>query len=215
MILYRLNEGLAYQEKILYRPRTCFLMTQLGDPVPPEVDSIREKLKSALEEHDVALIDADSEVTGGDFLFKIWQMIVAVPLAVAVVHEEMPTTTQCNVFYEVGLAHALGKESIVIKTPKARIPSDFVRTEYIKYDPNFEQRMKKYLDNFFKQGEWYELVAEQVERNPLLAIDYLRRAFLISGDTRIKAEVANIRGDFVPPRKSEKQRRDPFGRVLN
>jgi hypothetical protein len=169
-------------------------MTQLGDPVPPEVDSIREKLKSALEEHDVALIDADSEVTGGDFLFKIWQMIVAVPLAVAVVHEEMPTTTQCNVFYEVGLAHALGKESIVIKTPKARIPSDFVRTEYIKYDPNFEQRMKKYLDNFFKQGEWYELVAEQVERNPLLAIDYLRRAFLISGDTRIKAEVANIRG---------------------
>lgn len=193
MILYRLNEGLVYQEKILYRPRTCFLMTQLGDPVPPEVDSIREKLKSALEEYDVTLIDADSEVTGGDFLSKIWQMIVAVPLAVAIVHEEMPVTTQCNVFYEVGLAHALGKESIVIKTPKAKIPSDFVRTEYIRYDPNFEQRMKKYLDNFFKQGEWYELVAEQVERNPLLAIDYLRRAYLISGDSRIKDEVANIR----------------------
>lgn len=193
MILYRLNEGLAYQEKILYRPRTCFLMTQLGDPVPPEVGAIREKLKDALDEYDVNLIDADSEVTGGDFLFKIWQMIVAVPLAVAIVHEEMPATTQCNVFYEVGLAHALGKESIVIKTPKAQIPSDFVRTEYIKYDSRFKQRMDKYLENFFKQGEWYELVAEQVERNPLLAIDYLRRAYLISGNNRIKQEVANIR----------------------
>lgn len=193
MILYRLNEGLAYQERVLYRPRTCFLMTQLGDPVPPDVDAIRKKLKSALDEYGVELIDADSEVTGGDFLFKIWQMIVAVPLAIAIVHEGMPVTTQCNVFYEVGLAHALGKESIVIKTPKAQIPSDFVRTEYIKYDSHFEQRMNKYLGNFFKQGEWYELVAEQVERNPLLAIDYLRRAYLISGNSQIKEEVANIR----------------------
>lgn len=193
MILYRLNEGLAYQEKVLYRPRTCFLMTQLGDPIPPEVDVIRKRLKSALDEYAVKLIDADSEVTGGDFLFKIWQMIVAVPLAVAIVHEDMPATTQCNVFYEIGLAHALGKESIVIKTPKAKIPSDFVRTEYIRHDSHFEQRMHKYLANFFKQGEWYELVAEQVERNPLLAIDYLRRAYLISGDSQIKEEVANLR----------------------
>jgi hypothetical protein len=193
MILYRLNEGLAYQEKVLYRPRTCFLMTQLGDPVPPEVEAVRKKLKSALDEYGVELIDADSEVTGGDFLFKIWQMIVAVPLAIAIVHEGMPVTTQCNVFYEVGLAHALGKESIVIKTPKAQIPSDFVRTEYIKYDSHFEQRRNKHLGNFFKQGEWYELVAEQVERNPLLAIDYLRRAYLISGNSQIKEEVANIR----------------------
>lgn len=193
MILYRLNEGLAYQEKVLYRPRTCFLMTQLGEPIPQEVFTIRGKLKGALEKHGVELIDADSEVTGGDFLFKIWQMIVAVPLAVAIVHEEMPATTQCNVFYEVGLAHALGRESIVIKTPEARIPSDFVRTEYIRHDSRFEQRMDKYLENFFKQGEWYELVAEQVERNPLLAVDYLRRAYLISGDDRIKEEVSNIR----------------------
>lgn len=168
-------------------------MTQLGDPVPPEVVAVREKLKNALDEYDVELIDADSEVTGGDFLFKIWQMIVAVPLAVAIVHEEMPVTTRCNVFYEVGLAHALGKESVVIKAPEARIPSDFVRTEYIKYDSRFELKISKYLENFFKQGEWYELVAEQVERNPLLAIDYLRRAYLISGDDRIKEEVANIR----------------------
>lgn len=193
MILCRLNEGSVYQEKTLYRPRTCFLMTQLGEPIPPEVGAARQKLKNALDDHGIELIDADSEVTGGDFLFKIWQMIVAVPLAVAIVHEEMPVTTQCNVFYEIGLAHALGKESIVIKTPKAQIPSDFVRTEYIRYDSRFEQKMTKYLEKFLKQGEWYELVAEQVERNPLLAIDYLRRAFLISGNDRIKEEVANIR----------------------
>ncbi len=192
MILYRLNEGQAYQERILYRPRTCFLMTQLGEPVPDELVEIRRKLKDVLGRYDFELIDAESEITGGDFLFKIWQMIVAVPLAVAIVHEDMKTTTQCNVFYEIGIAQTLGKESIVIKTEGAEIPSDFVRTEYVKHNARFEQNMDKYLKTVLKQGDWYELVAENVDRDPLLALDYLRRAFLISGDESIKEKVTEI-----------------------
>jgi len=57
-------------------------MTQLGEPVPEEVVEIRRNLKGILKQHDINLIDADSEVTGGDFLIKIWLMIAAVPLAV-------------------------------------------------------------------------------------------------------------------------------------
>jgi hypothetical protein len=192
MILYRLNEGQVYQEKVRYRPRTCFLMTQLGEPVPDEVAEIRRSLESILGQHDIALIDADSEITGGDFLFKIWLMIAACPLAVAVIHEDMKPSTQCNVFYEVGLAQALGKESIVIKTEEVQIPSDFVRTEYIKHDGHFNRRMNSYLKNFFEQGRFYEFLADNLENNPLLSLDYLRRAFLISGDESIKEKVADI-----------------------
>lgn len=168
-------------------------MTQLGEQRPEEVDDIRHELRIVLEQHNIELIDANTEITGGDFLFKIWRMIIAVPLGVALIHEGMPVSTQCNVFYELGLAQALGKETIVIKTEKATILSDFVRTEYIKHDARFKQNMTKYLKSFFKQAEHYELVADQVERNPLLAIDYLRRAFLISGHESIKEKVAEIR----------------------
>jgi len=138
-------------------------MTQLGEPVPEEVVEIRRNLKGILKQHDINLIDADSEVTGGDFLIKIWLMIAAVPLAVAVVHEEMKPSTLSNIFYEIGLAQALGKESIVIKTDKATIPSDFVRTEYIKHDGNFERRMNQYINKFLKQGEWYEKLADNLD----------------------------------------------------
>ncbi|MBA3423203.1 MAG: hypothetical protein H0U04_01440 [Rubrobacter sp.] len=192
MILYRLNEGQVYQEPILYRPRTCFLMTQLGEPVPEEVVAIRRSLKGVLNQYDIDLIDADSEITGGDFLIKIWLMLAAVPLAVAVVHEDMKPSTLSNIFYEIGLAQALGKESIVIKTDKATIPSDFIRTEYIKHDGNFERRMHQYINKFLRQGEWYELLADNLERNPLLSLDYLRRAFLITGEESLKENVTEI-----------------------
>lgn len=157
-------------------------MTQLGEPVPEEVVNIRQDLKRALELHSVALIDANSEITGKDFLLKIWSMIVAVPLAIAIVHKEMPTTTQCNVFYEIGVAQALGKETIVIKAKGAKVPSDFVRTEYIEYDENFDNKANKYLMSFFERAEYYGTVADQLEKNPLASIDYLRRAYLITGD---------------------------------
>lgn len=167
-------------------------MTQLGKPIPEEVEEMRHSLSRILSQHDIELIDAESEVTGGDFLFKIWLMIATVPLAIALVHEEMKESTKCNVFYEVGLAQAMGKESIVLKTEKAVIPSDFVRTEYITHDGNFDRRVNQYLSTFLKQGEWYELLAEQLERNPLLSLDYLRRAFLISGKESIRENVAEL-----------------------
>lgn len=192
MILYEPIDSQAYTTPIRYRPRTCFLMTQLGDPVPDEALEIRSGLNQVLEEHQIELIDANDEVTGKDFLFKIWRMVVAVPLAVAILHEDMPTTTQCNVFYEIGLAQALGKETIVLKTKEAKVPSDFVRTEYVEHNAHFEQKMVKYIRSFFQQGEHYEFVADQVERNPLLALDYLRRAYLISGDNNIKDKAAEI-----------------------
>ena len=84
--------------------------------------------------------------------------------------------------------HALGKETIVIKTEKAKVPSDFVRTEYIKFDDKFEENLKKYFTTYFDLADYYETLANQLERNPLLAIDYLRRAYLISGNKKLQVK---------------------------
>lgn len=192
MIPYRPTDGDAHTAKVTYRPRTCFLMTQLGRPIPEEVDAIRKGLGRVLKAHSVELIDANSVITGRDFLLKIWNMIVTVPLTIAVIHEDMPTTTQCNVFYEIGVAQALGKETIVVKTKLAQVPSDFVRTEYIEYDEDFEEKVSTYLTSFFEQSDYYETMADQLDSNPLLAIDYLRRAFLISNNEEIRGKAHRI-----------------------
>lgn len=193
MILYSPIDGDAQTTKTPYRPRTCFLMTQLGGDIPAEVDDIRRILLRVFEEHELELIDASSEVTGKDFLVKIWKMIASVPLGVAIIHKDMPTRTQCNIFYEVGMAQALGKETLIIKTKDAQVPSDFVRTEYIEHNAKFEESLRKYLESLFAQASYYETVADQLEENnPLLAIDYLRRAFLISGNEHLRNKARNI-----------------------
>jgi len=188
MITYSPVDGDALISGIKNRPKTCFLMTQLGEPVASEVVEIRESLRKILMPHGVALIDASSQVTGRDFLLKIWRLIASVPLAVGIIHKDMPTSTQSNIFYEIGIAQAMGKETVIIKTPRTKVPSDFVRTEYIVFNNRFEETFSKYLESFFAQADHYETVAGLLEKNPLLAIDYLRRAYLISGNDDVLAK---------------------------
>jgi hypothetical protein len=135
-------------------------MTQLGGP-HDEVIAIRRHLAEVLSEFDIKLIDADSVVTGKDFLLKIWNLLLAVPLGVAIVDERMRPETLCNIFYELGILQAYGKETLVLKTEAARIPSDFVRTEYVKYDGAFERRMRNFLEGFLELEEYYENVADE------------------------------------------------------
>jgi len=133
-----------------YHPRTFFLMTQMGSPMPLVVTNIRKKVKRLLEARNYDLLDAGSQVTGRDFLNKIWSMILSVPMGVAIVDRQMKPAAVQNVFYEIGLMQAYGKETIVIKTKDTEVPSDFVRTEYIEYSEKgrcFSREFRKFLKN--------------------------------------------------------------------
>ena len=74
--------------RITSRPRCCFLMTQLGNPVPDGVEAIRRSVSDSCTDAGYEVIDARTQVTGGEFLLKIWRMIASVPFAVAVCHEQ-------------------------------------------------------------------------------------------------------------------------------
>jgi hypothetical protein len=165
-------------------------MTKLGEPVSDEIIMIRKSLRSVLEKYQIEDIDAESVVTGKDFLMKIWNLIVAVPLGIAIIDHNMPPLTLSNIFYEIGFMQAYGKETLVIKTKEAKVPSDFVRTEYIEYGQDFEDKMDKFFNTFLELPKYYDSMANMLENNPLLAIDYLRRAYLITADSdyRNKAE---------------------------
>jgi hypothetical protein len=167
-------------------------MTQLGSPIPPEVAAIRKAVDAALKARGFASIDAESIVTGRDFLLKIWELIVSVPLGIAIVHQDMKPTTMANIFYEMGLMQAYGKETLVIKTPTAVVPSDFIRTEFIEYNSKFNRNIGNFLDGLTERAEYYQLMADQVENNPLLAIDFLRRAYLLTGDDELHARARSV-----------------------
>lgn len=196
MIFYRPTEGDAFTAKIEYRPRTCFLMTQLGQPVPEIIQEVRDSLSEVLSKSDIDLIDANSVVTGKDFLIKIWRLLLGVPLGVAIIHKDMSHQTFANIFYEIGMLQAYGKENLVIKTKGTPVPSDFVRTEYVEFNKNFKERLGKFISSFFEQAEYYASMSDQFDNNPLLAIDYLKRAYLITGQKKYKQRAFQIFKDI-------------------
>ena len=167
-------------------------MTRLGNPVPPMVDDIRAAVEAGCSNFNYAVIDARARVTGRDFLLKIWQLIAATPLSVGVIHEDIPSATQANIFYEIGVAQGLGKETILIKSPKAITPSDFARTEYVSFDKHFTANFEAFINETLEVARFYETLADQLDRNPILAIDYLKRAYLINGESHLQQKVNNI-----------------------
>ena len=189
MIYYNPIQYDPIDKPVVYSPRTCFIMTRLGEPVPEVISEIRLQLSEKLKSLSIKEVDASSIVTGRDFLMKIWYQILSVPIGIGIVDESMSAQTMSNIFYEVGVLQAYGKETLIIKTSKAKIPSDFIRTEYISYDANFQSRLDKYFETIFALEEYFLTMANQLEKNPLLSIDYLRRAYLISGDEAHKNRI--------------------------
>lgn len=192
MIIYSPSDGDAITSSIKSKPRHCFLMTRLGKPIPKEIAEIRRAISSTCKSCSFKVIDASAQNNGRDFLLKIWKQIASTPLVVGVVHEKIPPATQSNIYYELGIAQALGKETIIVKSTNITIPSDFVRTEYIEFDSKFTRNFSKYLKGLKEQADHYELMADQLESNPILSIDYLKRAFLITGETRLRKKAKKL-----------------------
>lgn len=192
MIFYDLAGSDAYSKRIRYRPKTCFIMTQLGSPVLKSVQGIRRTLTKSLKAHNMTAIDANYDVTGKDFLDKIWDAILSVPVGVGIITEEMSKVTVANIFYEIGLMQALGKETVVIKTKASEVPSDFVRTEYIEYGRKLGAKIEAFFRKAEDQADHYRTMSEQLQQNPVLAIDYLMRAYLITGESKYKAQIMTI-----------------------
>ena len=186
MILYRPIDGDVLSTPIHLKIKTCFLMRQLKDPIPPILEEMKIKLTAILSEGGIKIIDADSRTMGRDLLLKIWQIAISVPIGIALIHKEIKPKTMGNIFYELGLMQALGKETLIIKSPGKSIPSDFKGIEYVNYDENFERHIRDFISDLQERVEYYLELADLVENNPLLAIDYLRRAYLLTGDRQLQ-----------------------------
>ena len=192
MINYNPIDGDVYSKMIKYRPKTCFIMTKLGKPIPKEISNMRRTAEKYLKSHKFEIIDASSKVTGRDYLFKIFELILSVPLGIALISENINSKTIANIFYEIGLLQALGKETLIIKTEGSNIPSDFIRTEYIEYNKKIKDKINEYLNTYFQQAEHYELLGCELIKDPITSIDYLKRSYLMTGERNTKNKIYKI-----------------------
>ena len=129
---------------------SCFVMQPFADPL----GSYYEKVyKPAIEKAGLKPVRADADIFGtGKIMNQVWDGINAAKVLVAELTSRNP-----NVFYELGLAHALQKPVVLISAREEDVPFDLHHIRVIYYDVN---------DPF-----WGTKLVEKVAENILSAIN--------------------------------------------
>ena len=122
--LKKLSKGVTVQAT-----DTCFVMQPFSAPLGGYYSTIYEP---AIEKAGLKAVRADDEIFGtGKIIDQIWVGINSSRVLVAEL-----TTRNANVFYELGLAHALRKPVILVSSNKQDVPFDIGHVRVIYYDVN-------------------------------------------------------------------------------
>jgi hypothetical protein len=124
--------------------KTCFVMQPFAGHLGGYFESI---YKPAIEQAGLQALRADAEIFGtGKIMDQIWRGIHAADILVAELTSKNP-----NVFYELGLAHALEKPVVLVSSNQEDVPFDLRHIRVILYDqtdPFWGQKLvNKLADN--------------------------------------------------------------------
>jgi nucleoside 2-deoxyribosyltransferase len=109
----------------------CFIAT----PFAKEFDAVFQAVVKAADGLGLQGIRTDQTQSGVDFLQDIVNGIRSARIVVAVCSPEPTGKANPNVLYELGMAHALGKPTIILTSDYKTLPSDIYTKYAIKYDP--------------------------------------------------------------------------------
>ncbi len=122
----RLNRPLGAVAAGAGAPR-CFIMMKFGAPWSTAVaGTIREVCR----QRGVVAIRGDDIFSPTDILDDIWQQIMEADFVIADLTER-----NTNVFYELGMAHAVGKPVILLSQHEEDVPIDLKTRRWLPYDP--------------------------------------------------------------------------------
>jgi hypothetical protein len=118
---------------------SCFVM----QPFAPPLGDYYEKIyKPAIEKAGLKAFRADADIFGtGKIIDQVWRGISAAKVLIAEL-----TTRNPNVFYELGLAHALKKPVILISADEKDVPFDLQHIRVVYYDKSDPFWGEKLLD---------------------------------------------------------------------
>jgi len=118
----------------------------LAIPYASEFDAVKKVILDAADSTGFKCeVTGDLRSSAGTVMDQVWQGIRSADVVVAEITGKNP-----NVYYEIGLAHALGKEVILI-TQEQAVPFDVRATRRIKYDPLDLPQLRIELQDAFKQ----------------------------------------------------------------
>jgi len=123
---------------------SCFVMQPFAGPLGGYFELV---YKPAIEQAGLEAVRADAEIFGtGKIMDQIWRGIRAADVLVAELTSKNP-----NVFYELGLAHALEKPVVLVSSNQEDVPFDLRHIRVILYDqtdPFWGQKLvNKLADN--------------------------------------------------------------------
>ena len=96
----------------------------------PWSDSVYLKMiKPAIEQSGFESKRGDAPIRVGDLTGTIWNALMEAGLIIADV-----SSANLNVFYEIGLAHSLGKDVYILKQKDSIVPADFSGIHYYSYE---------------------------------------------------------------------------------
>lgn len=108
---------------------TCFVMQPFGGHLGTYYDAI---FKPAIEKAGLTPVRADDDIFAtGKIMDQVWRGIRQATVLVAEL-----TTKNPNVFYELGLAHALEKPVVLVSSNQEDVPFDLRHIRAIFYDQN-------------------------------------------------------------------------------
>jgi hypothetical protein len=119
---------------------TCFVISPFGEPFDTYFSHI---VKPAIEESDMLAVRGDSLYRPTSIMDDIWEGIRDARFLIAELTGRNP-----NVFYELGLAHALSKPVILISQSIEDVPFDLRSIRVLTYDkdhPDWGSRLKESL----------------------------------------------------------------------
>ncbi len=107
----------------------------------PWSDTVYNQLiKLGVEDAGLECIRGDIYVRIGDLTQDIWGELLHAGVIVADV-----SSLNANVFYELGLTHALGKDVFILKEKDSKLPADISGAHYHEYDLQALDRSKAWL----------------------------------------------------------------------
>ncbi|HLO27900.1 MAG TPA: hypothetical protein VK249_02120 [Anaerolineales bacterium] len=104
-------------------------------------------IKKLGDELGVVILRADDIFSPRPFMGKVWDGICAAQLVLADCTEK-----NANVFYEIGMAHTIGKKVVLITRSEKDIPADIKHFDYIlyNYDPEGTEQLIEKLRTYIK-----------------------------------------------------------------
>lgn len=140
---------------------SCFVIM----PFTPTYNTEYERIiRPAVEAAELACIRADEIYSKPQIMADIWKSIRSARVVIAEL-----TGRNTNVFYEVGLAHTLGKPVIIITRNDDDVPFDLKALRYLYYnieDPFWGENLKKALTDMIQnllKEEKYGTVFEGIK----------------------------------------------------